>query len=59
MEPPTSWNDPSLLNHEPLRTYCSLYSVSESRRGAETKIVVENFLEEIRGNVCRVHQSNI
>jgi len=55
MGPPTSWNDRSLLEHEPLLTYVFLYSEHNGSRH-EGKQLVNRFVEEIQNNVCRIHQ---
>ncbi|KAG1776986.1 hypothetical protein EV702DRAFT_1104717 [Suillus placidus] len=47
MELPISWNDTSLLDHEPLLSYCYLYSLS-SRGGS--KAIINNFVNEMQGN---------
>ncbi|KAG1746118.1 hypothetical protein EDB19DRAFT_1690476 [Suillus lakei] len=47
MELPVGWDDPSLLDHEPLLSYCYLYSHA-SRAGS--KVINNNFVGEMRGN---------
>lgn len=48
MELPVSWQDKSLLDHEPLLSYCLLYSQLSTR--GESRIIINNFVEEMRRN---------
>lgn len=54
MELPVSWQDTSLLDHEPLLSFCLLYSQPSTR--GESKLIIDSFVEEMQHNVCRVHQ---
>jgi hypothetical protein len=54
MELPVSWQDASLLDHEPLLSFCLLYSQPSTR--GESKLIIDSFVEEMRCNVCRLHQ---
>lgn len=47
MELPLSWHDASLLKHEPLLTYCVLYSHAQRR---ESNTIINDFVEEMRKN---------
>ncbi|KAG1746285.1 hypothetical protein EDD22DRAFT_918224 [Suillus occidentalis] len=48
MELPVSWQDTSLLDHEPLLSFCLLYSQPSTR--GESKLIVDRFVEEMRCN---------